>query len=227
MKVSDVMTTAVATVEADATIETIAALMVDRRISGVPVVNGERQVLGMISEGDLIRRQELGTEARAKGWLSLLTSPEKQARDFIRSHGLRAQDVMSSPVHSTRPDAPIADLARQMERQRIKRLPVIDGGKLVGLVSRADLLRLLASIQAMTPPPPPASDRSIRQHLLKTIENEAWAASAMVNVIVSEGVVHLWGVVDTDEQRQALLVAAREIGGVKGVEDHLGVDIPT
>jgi CBS domain-containing protein len=227
MKVSDVMTTTVVTIQPDTPVREIAGLMVEKRISGIPVVDGDAHVVGMVSEGDLIRRREIGTDVRRRGWLSLLTSPERDARDFIKTHGLNAKDVLSKPVHTVKADADLADAARLMEKNRIKRLPVVTDGKLVGLITRADLLRCLASQQSMSPAPPPASDRSIRDQLLKTIGRETWAASAVVNVIVTEGVVHLWGVVDNREQREALIVAAREIAGVKEVEDHLGVDLPT
>lgn len=227
MKVSDVMTINVATIGPDTTIAQIADLMVEKRISGVPVVDEDDHVIGMVSEGDLIRRQELGTDKRRRGWLSLLTSQDTQARDFVKSHGVNAREVMTTPVHSVDVDAQVADIARIMERNHIKRLPVTRDGKLAGIITRADLLRTLASRKSMAPPPPPASDRSIRDRLLETIHKEPWAASALVNVIVTDGVVHLWGVVDTDEQRKAFKVAAEEIPGVKDIEDHLGVDLPT
>ncbi len=227
MIVNDVMTTTVVTVSPDTPILEIASLMVDRQVSGLPVVDDDGHVVGMISEGDLIRRQELGTDVRPRGWLSFFTSQEAQAREFVKTHGINASEVMTTPVHSVEADAEIAGIARMMEKHRIKRLPVTRDGKLVGIVTRADLLRTLASQRSMAPPPPPASDRSIRGQLLKTIADEPWAASAVVNVIVTNGVVHLWGVVDSKEQHKALLVAAEEIAGVRGIEDHLGVDLPT
>ena len=227
MIVNDVMTTTVVTVSPDTPIQEIAGLMVDRRISGLPVIDDDSHVVGMISEGDLIRRQELGTDVRPRGWLSFFTSQEAQAREFVKTHGVNASEVMTAPVHSVEADENVASVARIMEKHRIKRLPVTRDGKLVGIVTRADLLRTLASQQSIAPPPPPASDRSIREHLLKTIAEEPWAASAVVNVIVADGVVHLWGVVDSKDQHKALLVATEEIAGVKGIEDHLGIDLPT
>jgi CBS domain-containing protein len=226
MKVRDIMTTQIVTVTEEAAVSEIAALMLDKGISGVPVVDGRGDLVGMISEGDLIHRAEIGTEEPRSWWLNLFTGQEDRARDYVKSHGAHARDVMTRPARYVDADVPIAEVARRLERERVKRLPVLDDGKLAGIVSRADLLRALAARPALSPEAPAATDRNIRDSLMRTLDHEDWAASAMVNVIVSDGVVNLWGVVDTEDQRRAIKVAAENTPGVKGVEDHMGREIP-
>lgn len=226
MKASDIMTTNVASVRADTPVSEVASLMIERQISGVPVVDAENQLIGIISEGDLVRRLESGTPRHRSWWLSLLTSTEDQAKDFVKTHGTHARDVMTRSVNTVSGDVSLADIAHVLEKERVKRVPVVEDGKLVGIVSRADLLRAMAACKT-SPPTPPAGDREIRETLLKSLASEQWAASAVVNVIVTNGTVHLWGVVDTEEQRKGIIVAAEEIPGVVGVEDHLGHVLPT
>lgn len=228
MNASDVMSKSVITVPVSATVAEIAQLMVERGVSGLPVVDASNQVVGMISEGDLIRRSEIETERRPTGWLSFFTTYSEKARDFVKTHSAHARDVMTHPAITVSPDTPLAKIAQIMEKRHIKRLPVVENDELVGLVSRADLLRALASRKPVAPAPLPEGDAGMRDAVLKVLDKEwAWAASALVNVIVSDGTVHLWGVVDSDEQRQALIVAAENVPGVKAVEDHLSRSLPT
>lgn len=227
MKVNDIMSTNVATVAPDTSVQEIATLMVRSRISGVPVVDANGTVLGMVSEGDLIRRHEMGTDKPLSRWVSLLTGQEQKARDFVKSHGTHAHEVMTRPAITIDAQASLNEAAQRMEQSRIKRLPVEADGKLVGIVTRADLLRALAAAPDFELAAPPASDRSIREQLNTMLRKADWAASAMVNVIVTDGNVQLWGVVDNEDQRKALYVAAEEIDGVRSVEDHLSKGIPT
>jgi len=227
MKVTDIMSPNVATVAPDATVQDVAALMVRRRISGIPVVDEGGHVLGVISEGDLIRRPEMGTDKPLSRWAALMTGQEQKARDFVKTHGLHAQEVMSKPVVTIAADATLNEAAAHMEKSKIKRLPVVENGRLVGILTRADLLRTLAASPEFNLPAPPASDRTIREQLNTLLRGEDWAASAMVNVIVTDGTVQLWGVIDGDDQRKALRVAAEGIDGVQEVEDHLSTGIPT
>lgn len=226
MKASDIMTTNVASVTADTPVSEVASMMIERNISGVPVVDADNRVIGIISEGDLIPRVESGAARHRSWWLSLFTSTEDRAKDFVKTHGKRARDVMTASVNTVSAGVPVAEIARILEKERVKRLPVVEGGKLVGVVSRADLLRAMAASEASLPAPP-AGDRAIREALLEVLRSEGWAASAVVNVIVTDGVVHLWGLVETEQQRKAIIVAAEEISGVVGVEDHLGRELPT
>ncbi len=219
MKAADIMVTNVVSVGPDASVREIASLMLERRISGVPVIDASGRVLGIVSEGDLIRRPELGTDKSATGWLSVFLSEDESARDFIKTHGLKAHEVMSHPAICVAPEAPLADVVRLLERHRVKRLPVVAHGKLTGLVTRADLLRALVARQAIPPVAP--GDREIRDRIEAILRSEEWASSAFVNVQVSEGVVHLWGAVNSIEQREALVLAVRGTPGVREVQQHL------
>lgn len=227
MKARDLMTTNVVTVKPDTKVRDVAALMLEKHISGVPVLSDSGKLVGMISEGDLLRRPELGTEKHRRRWLAFFSRADEQAREFTKSHALRAGDVMTKQVLHIAEDTPLGDVVGLMEKHRVKRLPVLSKGKLVGIVSRVDLIRALATRQAEPMPPPPESDATIRAVMNDVLKNQDWALSAVVNVVVSDGVVHLWGVIDSDEQRQALRVAAENIPGVTAVEEHLTFSLPT
>lgn len=228
MKARDIMSTKVVTVTPDTPVRDIAALMLEKHLSGVPVLTEDGTLVGMVSEGDLLRRPEIGTEKHRRRWLSLFHgNNDEQAREFTKSHAHRAGDVMTEPVIFVSEDDSLGEIVSTMEQNNVKRLPVVTDEKLVGIVSRVDLLRLLAAHQAEPMPPPPETDAAIRAAMNDVLKNEAWAMSAMVNVIVSEGVVHLWGVVDSNDQRDALRVAAEDIPGVKSIEDHLTFSLPT
>ncbi len=227
MKVRDIMSTKVVTVSPSTTVREIAGLMVEKHVSGLPVLSDSGTLVGMVSEGDLLRRPELGTQKHRRRWVSFFSGVDEQAREFTKTHALRAGDVMTEQVIHVSEQTPLGDVVGLMEKHNIKRLPVLSDGKLVGIVSRADLLRALAARQANPIPPPAESDATIRAAMNEVLKNEEWAMSAMVNVIVSEGAVHLWGVIDSDDQRQALRVAAENIPGVTAVEEHLSFSLPT
>jgi CBS domain-containing protein len=228
MKARDLMSTKVVTVKPDTPVREIAALMVEKHISGVPVVDDNDALVGIISEGDLLRRPELGTEKHHRPrWLSFFTDAQEEAREFTKTHAMHAEEVMTKSVSYVDEDTSLGDVVSKMEKENVKRLPVLAGGHLVGIVSRVDLLRTLATRQAEPLPPPPEDDAAIRATMNDVLKNEDWAQSAMVNVIVSDGVVHLWGVIDSKDQRQALRVAAENIPGVKAIEEHLSFSLPT
>ncbi len=220
MKVADIMVRDVVSVRPEASVREVASLMLERRISGVPVVDGERRVLGIVSEGDLIRRPEIGTYTSPTGWLTVFLSQDESARDFVKTHGLLASEVMSRPAICVAPDTPLADIVQLFDRHRIKRLPVVEQAKLAGLVTRADLLRALVARQAI--PPIASGDQEIRDRIEAILRSEAWAPSAYVNVQVSEGVVQLWGMVNSVAQRDALVLAVRATPGVREVHQHIG-----
>ncbi len=222
MRVRDVMTTEVAAVAAEASVEEVAQFLLDRHISAAPVVDGAGDLVGIVSEGDLIRRPETGTERHRSWWLALLTSPEELAGEYVKSHGHRASDVMTGDVIKAHEDMLLGELATLLEKNHIKRAPVMRDGKLVGIVSRADILRALAATRTSPPPAPSADDRSIREQLLAALAKEGLPRGPQVNVVVSEGVVHLWGLVESEDERKALHVAAESITGVRAIEDHLG-----
>lgn len=151
MKVADVMVTGVLSVGPDASVREIASMMLERRISGLPVVDQEGRIVGIVSEGDLIRRPEIGTDHAPAGWLHLFLSDEERTREFVKSHGRKVREVMTQPAICVAADTPLAVVVRLMERHRVKRLPVVENGRLVGLVTRADLLRALVTRRAEAP----------------------------------------------------------------------------
>jgi len=224
MKVADIMVKKVISVGPDATVREVASLMLERRISGVPVVNDARRVLGVVSEGDLIRRPEIETDRVKAGWLRLFLSDEERARDFVKSHGRRAREVMTQPAICVTPDTQLAVVVQLMERHRIKRLPVLEHDQLAGLVTRADLLRALVARQAAAPVE--LNDEELRRRIVSMLRGEDWAASAVVHIQVESGVAQLWGTVESEEQREAFLVAVRGVPGVKDVQPHLGRVLP-
>jgi CBS domain-containing protein len=221
MKAKDIMTTPVVTVEPDTTVREIAALLLAQRISAVPVVEGGRLV-GLVSEGDLLRRHEIGTDRdRAAGswWLRLLRGDPSPA-DYVKSHAVHARDIMTRDVITVDEDTPIAEIATVLETRRIKRVPVLRGERLVGIVSRANLIQALAVKTRAAKQPRLKIDDGIRRRLLAELERQPWWQRSWSNVIVTDGIVHYWGVIDSDGERDAARVAAENVPGVRGIEDH-------
>jgi CBS domain-containing protein len=223
MLVKDVMTTSVATVPPHLPVEQVAAFLLERRISAAPVVDDDERLLGIVSEGDLLRRPETGTERPRSWWLSLFASSTEAAADFIKTHGRRAVDVMTRDVVTVSEDTPLSEVAGLLERHRVKRLPVVRDGRLVGIVSRADLLRALAAARPAAAAATAADDRTIREALMAHMREAGLPHTHLVNVVVSDGEVHLWGLVDSTVEGEALRVAAEEIPGVRAVHSHLAV----
>jgi CBS domain-containing protein len=219
MQARDIMTHPAVTVRPDTPLEQVVWLMLEHRISGMPVVE-HGAVVGMISEGDLLRRPETGTERRRRHWLHLLGGGETEAAEYVRTHGMTAGEVMTPDVVSVTETTPIEELAAVLESRGIKRVPVLRDGKLVGVVSRADLLRSLGSRLGTAPR---ESDRDMRAALLAELSrNPSWAPRpGEVTVLVQDGVVHYWGYVRSDAQRKAMIVAAERIARVRRVEDHM------
>jgi CBS domain-containing protein len=212
------MSAPVITVGPETPVVEVARRLLEHRVSGVPVVEGGRLV-GIVSEGDLIRRTETGTERRRSWWLTLITSPATLAEEYARSHGHRAADVMTTAVVTVTPETPLGTVAGLLEERRIKRVPVVQAGRLVGIVTRADLVRVLAA--APLAASVHASDDVIRAELRRRLEASEWATPGFVNPIVLDGVVRLWGFVQSEAERRALIAAAGGVPGVRAVEDHL------
>ena len=219
MKVSDIMTPQVLTVAAGATVGEAIRVMLQKHISGLPVVDEKGDLVGIVTEGDFLRRQELGTAPHAH-WLQAFLSPGGTAADYTRSHARKVADVMTEDVVTIAEDQPVDAVVRLMEKHRIKRVPVVRGKKLIGLVSRADLLRAFAGALAEVKPVL-ATDKAIRESIIAQMEKESWAPTASVNVIVRDGIVHLWGSIFQENQRAALKAMAAGTPGVKDVHDHL------
>lgn len=218
MKVRDVMTAQVVSVTPQTPVRQAIQLMLEKRISGVPVVDAAGRVVGVVSESDFVRRPEIDTDGLSSPWLRLFTSAEDQARDFIRTHGRIAADVMSAPAITVTLDAPLGRVAHLMSANGIKRVPVVEGEKLVGIVTRADLLRAVFEHPALAEK---RSDEEIRAAIMAILEKEDWAAGAIVQVQVEKGMVSLWGATDSEAQREALVLAARNVPGVRNLEAHL------
>ena len=220
MKAADVMTRNVFSIPPDAPLMQAVRIMLQHHISGLPVIDAERNLLGIVTEGDLLRRVEIGTQRRRPRWLEFVMGPGRLATEYAHACGRKVHEVMTRDVHTVSDDAPLDEIVQLMERHRIKRLPVLCGGKLVGIVTRANLLRALASV-AREVKPANADDRAIRERLLKELKNQPWAPTALIDIVVRNGVVQLWGAITDERQRDALNVAAENVPGIKDVEDHL------
>src|SRR5271156_3472874 len=222
MRAVDVMTSGVITVGENATVPEAARLLAEHGISAVPVVDEDNRVIGMVSEGDLLHRAETGTERRRSWWLDMGASTNKLAGEYIKSHSGRVKDVMTRDVMSVTEETPVADIANLLETKRIKRVPVLRDGKLVGIVSRANLVRALAAAGSRLSADTATDDRTIRQTLLAELQGQEWVHAWAADIIVRDGVVHFWVSDDRpEEERQALRVAAENIPGVRGVEEHI------
>jgi CBS domain-containing protein len=221
MRATDVMTTEVVTVDENASVQEAARLMAERGISALPVVDRHNRVIGIVSEGDLMHRTETGTERRRAWWLDMASSTNQLAADYIKAHGGKVKDVMTRDVVSVTEATPVADIAAVLETNRIKRVPVLREGRLVGIVSRANLVRVLAMTISGRPSGAEADDRTIRDKLLAELRAQRWAEVAPENIMVKDGVVHLWSSYVSGEEKRALIVAAESIPGVRLVEDHM------
>ncbi len=222
MLARDIMTTNVITITPSLSVEQIAQLLLSCSISGVPVVDAEDRLIGVVSEGDLLRRRESGTERHRSWWLNLLAGPEGRAREFVKTHGHRAEDVMTREVVTITADTPVGEIAEILEKRHIKRVPVVEDGKIIGIVSRANLLHGLATHKARISITPSPDDRAIREQVQALVAKEDWITHGSLNVLVADGVVELWGWVDSEDERKALMTAVGEMDGVKEIVDHLG-----
>ena len=185
------------------------------------MVDDNGAVVGLVSEADLLRRAEIGTEKRRGGWRAFFTGTATLAEEYVRSHGAVARDIMTREVISVTRITPLADIAELMEQKRIKRVPVLENGKLVGIVSRSNLLRAFASQAPDSANGAPGNDATIRVALQDELGRHTWSRRAENTVVVSDGVVHLWGLVATPEELRALELAAQAIPGVKAVTNHM------
>lgn len=224
MKAHEIMTRDVVTVSPSTSVRDVAALMTEKRISGVPVVSDDGTVVGIISESDLMRRAELGTEAPRKWWLSFFSDPDALARQYTKAHGLTAEDVMTRQVHTIGEDAELQEIASTFERRRVKRLPVLRDGTLVGIISRADLVRALSKTEVVRPV---VDDATLEATLLEKMRAQDWLDGSFLNVVVHDGVVELNGFIGSAEQRRALRVLIEETDGVHRIEDNLSIGLPT
>jgi CBS-domain-containing membrane protein len=221
MKARDVMGTYVITVGPDLDVAVVAKILLKNRISAVPVVSPEGRLLGIVSEGDLIRRSEAQTERRHSWWLGLFGSAEMLAKDFVKANARKAGDVMTRKVVTATPNTSLREIADLLEKNNIKRVPIVEGGHLFGIVSRANLIQALASrrggvagIEAV--------DEKLRDAVLANLRKQP-GNTALVTVIAEAGVITLWGFVESEDEKKAIRVAAEITPGVRAVNDNIQI----
>lgn len=226
MRATDVMTTDVITVGPEMTVRDLAMLLAERGISGAPVVDQSGQLVGIVSEGDLLHRAEVGAARRHRvrrrsWWLDHYAS--EVTKEYVKDHGRLVKDVMSQDVATVTEDTDLSDVAALLEAKRIKRTPVMRGGKVVGIISRANIVRAVGATKRAPAQNGEDDDRTIRAQLLNELGREAWAKSIWPeDIIVRDRVVHYWVSADEPEgKRQAVRVAAETVSGVRGVEEHV------
>lgn len=220
MRVKDVMTPKVICIDADEPILKAARLMLQNRISGLPVLDKESELVGIVTEGDFLRRGELGTQRHRPKWLEFVVGPGKLAQEYVHTSGRKVEEIMTTDPWTIGEDATLEAVVEMMERRHIKRIPVTRRGRMVGIVSRANLMHALASLVRDADITAPAgSDAAIRENILAAFAKQDWAPR--VNVIVKNGVAELHGIITDDRERQGLIVAAENVPGVKRVWDHL------
>ena len=220
MRAMDVMVRDVVTTSPDEDVDQGVELLAQHDASTLPVVDTDGNVVGMIGDLDLMRRSEIGTEKHHPWWMEAMTPASKLAGEFAKSHGRRVSEVMSTHIISASEDTPLGDIANLLEKHRIKRVPILRDGKLVGMVSRSNLIQALASLHDR-PHDAAESDRDIRSILLTQLGEQDWTDFGSRNVIVTDGVVHLWGLVVSEEERKALTALAEGVPGVVGVSDEM------
>jgi len=221
MQARDVMVAPVITVKSNSSVRDVANLFLKHKISGVPVVDDTGKLVGIVTEGDLLHRIENDTEMRRSSWLRIFTDQDDLAAEYAKSHSRKVADVMTTRVVFAAPEASLADIAMLMERHSIKRVPIVNKGQLVGIVSRANLIQALA-----TAPPSlqiPLSDRAIRDKLLAHLRAQPWPHTAQLNATVKDGVVDVWGICHSDDEREAVRIAAENIPGVRAVKNNMSM----
>jgi len=222
VRASDIMTTSIICASPGMSVREAAGMMVSAGISGMPVINESGRLVGMITEGDLMHRAEIGTGVKQRAWwLEMVASTSELASQYVKEHGSKVRDVMTTDVSSVAETCPIADIAELLERRRIKRVPVMRDGKVVGIVSRANLIRALVTIAPETAAAAESGDNAIREDVLAAMQGQPWAL-ARENVTVENGTVHLWGPLIGAEEGNAIRVAAENAPGVKDVITHFG-----
>jgi CBS domain-containing protein len=220
MRVKDVMTPKIICIGADEPVLKAARLMLQNRISGLPVLDKEGELVGIVTEGDFLRRGELGTQRQRPKWLEFIVGPGKLAQEYVHTSGRKVEEIMTFDPWTISEDETLEAVVEMMERHHIKRIPVTRGGRMVGIISRANLMHALASIaRDDNTVAPVGGDTAIRNNILAAIERQNWAPH--INVIVKNGVAELYGIITDDRERQGLIVAAENVAGVKQVQDHL------
>ena len=225
MKAHEIMSKNVVTVSPTASVREVAALMTENRISGIPVVSDDGTVVGIVSESDLLRRAEIGTEAKRKWWLTFFSDPDAMAREYTKAHGLKAGDIMTRQVVSVTEDADLKEIADTLESQKIKRIPVLRDGKLAGIISRADLVRAFGKAQ-VAGQVTTVDDDALYKLLHSKMRAQDWLDGTFLNVSVRNGVAELRGFIASAEQRRALRILIEGTSGIREVDDQLTIGMP-
>ncbi|WP_439814241.1 CBS domain-containing protein [Zavarzinia sp. CC-PAN008] len=220
MRVQQIMTSPALGVTPDTSIATALRLMLDNRVSGLVVLDAQGALVGVVTEGDFLRRSELGSEKRRSWWRDILASPARKAADYVHDHGRRVADVMTGKVISIAPDTTLEVVANLMLEHGVKRLPVVDDGRVVGIVSRANLLKVVAAALPGTEPGT-ADDRAIETAIAAELERQTWISARYITARAQAGAVVLTGTVFNDEERKAARVVAENVPGVRSVADQL------
>ena len=220
MNAGDIMTQKVVSVGPDASILEAMQLMLANRISGLPVIAEGDKLVGIVTEGDFLRRAETGTQRARRRWLEFFMGPGKLADEYVQTHGRKVSQVMTPDPVTITEDTPLDVVVSLLEERRIKRLPVVRSGVVVGIVSRANLLHALASL-ARVQPIQARTDAAIREQIYAELDRQRWMPKDFINIVVREGEVELWGTILDERARQAVRVAAENVPGVKHVSDHL------
>jgi CBS domain-containing protein len=219
MNVATLMSTNIVSVLPSTTLADAVRIMLAQRVSGLPVLEGDGRLVGMITEGDLLRRTELESEGKQPSWLKAFLTPSRVAADYVATHGRHVSEVMTpNPIHVT-PATDLAEVARLMLHKHVKRLPVVEAGRMVGIVSRSDVLRALA--RKLVDMPEERTDEEIGAYIKNELAHAKWAPKSSIKVQVREKIVNLEGTIFSDEERQAVIVIAENAPGVKEVQDHL------
>jgi CBS domain-containing protein len=220
MRAIDVMVRDVVTVAPDTDVAAATKLLAEHDVSALPVLDKDGNLVGVLSEADLIHRTEIGTEKHRPWWLEAVTGATTLAEEFAKSHGKKVGEVMTTGVISVTEETPLSEIAALFERKRIKRVPVVKDGKLVGIVSRSNLIQALASVVGNVDQHD-ETDRQIRLDLLSRLREQSWTDFGSRNITVSDRVVHLWGLVGSEAERKALLALAEGVPGVSRVSDEM------
>lgn len=229
LQARDIMTRDVATVRVDTPVHDLAKMMTERHISGMPVVDGDSNIIGIVTEADLLHRVETNTEKKSSWWLRLFSDADALAREFSKAHGRTAGDIMTRNVVAVPENATIDVIADAFDAKRIKRVPVVRDRTVVGIVSRGDIVRALLRMTEHGAPrtEEPAADRGVvRQRVLEAIRDQPWINGGAINVIATETGVELWGNTETEDQRRAIRILVEQLPDVGAIEDHLTVGMP-
>jgi CBS domain-containing protein len=219
MYARDVMVAPVITVKPSTMVREVAELFLASKISAAPVVDGQEKLVGIVSEGDLLHRVEAGTERHRSWWLKGFVGDDTLAAEYVKAHGLKVSDVMTHSVITGTPQTPLHEIAALMEKNGIKRVPIVESGQMVGIVSRSNLIQAVATSRKLLDIP--LSDTTIRENILSHLKKQPWAHTSMLNVTVNAGVVDLWGIAESAAERKAIRVAAESTLGVCAVNDNL------